>query len=66
LVMMHPKAISGASLQVISLDGKPVLQRSIQQDAIQTSVDVSRLPKANYIVLFTNGNTKQTLRFVKQ
>jgi hypothetical protein len=66
LVMMHPKAINGASLQVISLDGKPLLQRSIQQDAIQTSVDVSRLPKANYIVLFTNGNTKQTLRFVKQ
>lgn len=66
LVMMHPKAIIGAILQVISLDGKPVLQRNIQHDAIQTSVDVSKLPKANYIVLFTYGNTKQTLRFVKQ
>lgn len=66
LVLMHPKAAPNASLQVFSLNGKQVALRNIPQDAIQTGIDVSKLVNGNYIVVFTNGNEKQTLKFVKQ
>ncbi|MEP7319847.1 MAG: T9SS type A sorting domain-containing protein, partial [Panacibacter sp.] len=59
LVMMHPKTTTGATIQIISLDGKMVSVTTIQQDAVQTSIDVSKLTKGNYIAVFTNGAQKQ-------
>ncbi len=66
LVLSHPKAGANASMQVISMDGRPVALTTIQQDAIQTSIDISKLAKGNYFVVFTNGTDKQSLKFVKQ
>ena len=66
LVLMHPKVESNATMQVVSLNGKPVLSRTIQSGTVQTSVDVSSLTRGTYIVIFTNGTDKQTLKFVKQ
>lgn len=66
LVMMHPKTTAGATIQIISLNGKMVSITTVQQDAVQTSIDVSKLAKGNYIAVFTNGTEKQSLKFVKQ
>ena len=66
LVLMHPKAAANASLQVFNLNGKQLALRNIPQGAIQTGIDVSKLVNGNYIVVFTSGNEKQTLKFVKQ
>ncbi len=66
LVVLHPKAGNSAQLQVMSINGKLVLSERVMIDAIQSSVDVSKLGKGNYIVIFTNGNDKQTLKFMKQ
>ncbi len=66
LVLSHPKAGVNASMQIISMDGKAVSLTIIQQDAVQTSIDVSKLAKGNYFVVFTNGSDKQSLKFVKQ
>lgn len=66
LVMMHPKTAAGATIKVISLDGRMVSITTVQKDAVQTSIDVSKLAKGNYIAVFTNGTEKQSLKFVKQ
>ncbi len=66
LVVVHPKAFAGASLQVIDFAGKILMANKITQDAVQTSINISKLAKGNYIAVFLNGNEKQTLKFVKQ
>ncbi len=66
LVVLHPKAGNSAQLQVMSINGKLVLSQKITVDAIQSGVDVSKLAKGGYIVIFTNGSDKQTLKFTKQ
>lgn len=66
LVVTHPKAFAEASLQVIGFDGKIVMINNITQDAVQTSLNISKLARGNYIAVFTNGNQKQTVKFVKQ
>ncbi|HRI19651.1 MAG TPA: T9SS type A sorting domain-containing protein [Panacibacter sp.] len=66
LVLSHPKTGGSAALQVIGFNGNVLLSRNIQQDAVQTAIDISSLAKGNHIVVFINGNEKQTVKFIKQ
>jgi hypothetical protein len=66
LTLIHPQAANNAIMQLYALDGKLVLLRNVQIGAVQTSIDVSALSKGVYIVVFTNGNNKQSFKFEKQ
>jgi len=66
LVLSHPKAVDGAIIKIVSLNGSVLATHSVQKDAIQTSVDVSKLAKGNYIVIFNNAQQQQTIKILKQ
>jgi hypothetical protein len=66
VVLSHPQALSGATLQIIGSDGKRVGFYTIQLNAIQTSVDVSKLVSGNYFIVYNNGKQTLTTAFLKQ
>lgn len=66
LVLDHPKAIAGAVLQIVSLNGNVIASYTVQTDAVQTSVSVSNLAKGNYIAVFKNGKDAQSITITKQ
>jgi hypothetical protein len=66
LVLSHPKADASAVIKIVSLNGSVVGTYSVQKDAIQTSLDVSKLAKGNYIVIYHNAQQQQTTKILKQ
>ena len=66
LVLAHPKAEAGTTLKIISTNGSVVASYPVQKDAVETSVDVSKLARGSYIVLFENDQQKQSIKIIKQ
>jgi len=66
LVLSHPKALDGATIRIVSLNGTVVASYSVQKDAVQTSIDMSKLAKGNYIVVYRNAQKQQTIEIIKQ
>lgn|GEM_PF-2989935 len=66
LVLSHPQAVSGAIIKVVSLNGVVAATFPVTKDAVQTNVNVSKLAKGNYVVVFLNGRNQQTIKITKQ
>jgi hypothetical protein len=66
LALSHPKAEAGAMIKIVSMNGAIVASYDVEKDAVQTSVNVSKLEHGNYIVIFQNAQQKQTIKIVKQ
>lgn len=64
--LSHTKAGDNATVKLITIDGKTVLTQNIQVGATQSSIDVSKLIKGNYLVVFENEGNRTSLQFVKQ
>lgn len=64
--LSHTKAGDNATVKLITIDGKTVLTQNIQAGATQSSIDVSKLIKGNYLVVFENDGNRTSLQFVKQ
>jgi pectin methylesterase-like acyl-CoA thioesterase len=62
----HTRAVNGAMLEIVSMDGKRVAMQKMSVNAIQTTVDVSTLAPGNYMLLINNGVDRTALKFVKQ
>lgn len=62
----HPKAVEGAYIKIVSLGGSVVATIPVAKDAVQTSFNVSKLAKGNYLLVFRNGGQQQTLMILKQ
>jgi Secretion system C-terminal sorting domain len=66
MVIVHGKAVSGATIEVFGTNGSRLLQLPVQQGSVQTTIDVSRLTTGNYILTYHNEGGKQNLQFKKQ
>jgi hypothetical protein len=66
LVMQHPVAEAGASVQLIGIDGRPLFTQNIQQGAVQTTINVSKLIPGNYLVVFNMNGQRQSKAFIKK
>ena len=65
--IIHSKALTEASFEIVDLGGKPVLFRNVKEGEIQTpAIDVAALPKGIYLVRFKNGSETKTSKFVKE
>jgi hypothetical protein len=64
--LTHEIATTKATIKVVTVDGKNVYTQNLQFGATQTSFDVSKLLKGNYLIVFENGTTRTSLQFVKQ
>lgn len=66
LLVTHGKANRNATIEVIAVDGRMIIAQKLTQDALQTTVDVSKLSAGTYTLVITNGTEKANMRFVKQ
>ncbi|WP_207495153.1 T9SS type A sorting domain-containing protein [Aridibaculum aurantiacum] len=62
----HDKAGKGATLKVVSLDGRVMQSMQVQEGATQTVVLLNQLSKGNYIVELSDASGKQITTIVKQ
>jgi hypothetical protein len=66
LLVQHPQAEAGASIQVVSMDGRQLLTRNVQEGTVQTKVDVKNLIPGNYMVIYRVNGLRQSKLFLKQ
>ncbi len=66
MIVTHAKATSGAALKVMSFQGQTLLAHSVSAGSVTTSVDVSTLPKGGYLLIYENGTSRSTSKFVRQ
>lgn len=61
----HGKALKGAALRVVSIDGRQLQSFNVAEGAVQTSLQVGNLVKGNYMLVFVNGVERITTQFIK-
>ncbi|WP_207491899.1 DUF5018 domain-containing protein [Aridibaculum aurantiacum] len=66
LVVTHAKATSGATLRIVTADGRTVTSLQVQQGATITNADITRLAPGNYLLILENGDNRTTTKFMKQ
>jgi hypothetical protein len=63
--LVHAAAAQGAHVKITNAAGNLVLQTYIVPNAVQTSLDVSKLTAGQYFVTYTNQQSVTTKSFVK-
>jgi hypothetical protein len=66
LVMQHPVAETGATVQVVGVDGRQLFTQNILSGAVQTTINVSKLIPGNYLVVFNMNGQRQSKSFIKK
>jgi len=61
----HSVAEAGAVMQVFAMNGALLFTKTIPQDAFFTTIDISRLPVAAYVLVFINSKDKKSILFEK-
>ena len=65
LNISHPKALTGALINVLAADGRQVMTYKVEQGSMQTNLNLSELRNGNYLLVFDNDGVKSTTKFVK-
>ena len=66
LSVTHGKANKNATVEVVAVDGRKMIAQKLTLDALQTTVDISKLSAGTYTLVITNGPEKANMKFVKQ
>jgi hypothetical protein len=66
IVISHPKAAAGATIQVVNEDGKKVISYNTTVNSVQTSILTTNLTPGMYYLMFENNGQKLMQKFVKQ
>ena len=61
----HSVAEAGAVMQVFDMKGRLLFTKTIPQNMFLTTIDISRLPIAAYVLAFINGKDKKSILFEK-
>lgn len=64
--LQHGKALKGATIQVLSIEGKLLRNFAVEENANQTSLNVEQLIAGSYFIQFVNGTERKSVKFVKQ
>lgn len=65
LFAKHPKALYGASISILTADGKLIATYQVSQDQVQTTIPSQALPSGVYIIRFNNGSAAISKTFIK-
>ena len=65
LTIAHSAAKAGATLQILTIDGRKITTVTVGSGTVQTSIDVSKLAAGNYMLLFQNNGEISVTRFTK-
>jgi len=64
--LQHDLAGKNATVSVVDFAGKQAMRVNIQQGALQTNIDATKLAPGTYMIIFENDGTRSTKQFVKQ
>ena len=65
ITVNHSSALPAAAIQIYSTNGTLVLNKSVQQNAFVSMIDISALASDIYLLVFTNGKERKEIKFVK-
>jgi Secretion system C-terminal sorting domain len=65
-VLNYTRTTNVAQAAIYSIEGKKLVNISIPNGSVQTSVDASTLPKGLYVLQWLNNSTIKTIKFLKQ
>lgn len=66
LIMKHPVAEAGTTVQLVGIDGRQLFTQNVQRGAVQTTINVSKLMPGNYMVVFNMNGQRQSKAFIKK
>lgn len=66
LNLIHETAGKNASIKITGADGKVVITQPVAESITNSSVNVSSLVAGTYIMIFRNGTSTSTIKFIKQ
>ena len=66
ITVTHNKVQTNATATIYQLDGRKVSGQYIQQNATQTSIDISKLTAGKYLLTIMDGQQQTTVSFIKQ
>ena len=65
ITVNHSPALSSAEINIYSLNGSKVLSKFIPLNAFISSINISTLSSAVYMLVFTNGKEQKVIKFIK-
>jgi pectinesterase len=66
LTVTHTKAAPNTNISIYMPDGKKVLVAIVLANTTQTALSVAGLPKGQYLLVITDGQSRQSINFIKQ
>ena len=66
VIVSHAKAGTNSAIKIVTVDGRNIITYNVQTSATQSNIDVSKLTKGNYLVVFENDGTRVSTQLVKQ
>ena len=62
----HAKAAAGAVISIYAMDGRTISSTLVSKGAVQTTIDLSTLAAGVYQLVYRNGSSVESMKFVKQ
>ena len=66
LIFTHSIAGSSSEIQIINFSGKVLINKQLQPNTTESSVNVALLASGTYYLVYQNENEKTAIKFVKQ
>lgn len=66
LVIAHEKANANTVVEIFTVEGKKIVIQNVETGAIQTSIDLVKLPVGNYFLKLVDNETNPVISFVKK
>jgi hypothetical protein len=63
-VLINSKDFNSGTLKIIDLSGKQVIAKNIEIDGSELTIDVSFIPRGNYILVLSNGTHKSFKKLI--
>ncbi|MES2776993.1 MAG: pectinesterase family protein [Bacteroidota bacterium] len=65
ITVAHPVARAGATLRVMTIDGRKITAVTVSTGAVQSSIDATKLSAGNYLLVYENNGERMVTRFSK-
>jgi hypothetical protein len=64
-VLSHPLTGNSGAVRILDTEGKPLFKGELKSGTLNTGIDVNRLFRGSYYLIFENDLEKQVVRFSK-
>ncbi len=65
ITVNHPASESASTIQIFGENGALAISKSVPQNAFITTIDISALASATYILIYINGKERKEIKFIK-